>query len=125
MLSESVLANPRSRGTREALAQLSPGDQIEQICGLEAMAQDGAWSKDLQPDRIVAYATADTELSGNAFLAEGAALHSSKAWYRLRFRCELTPDHGKVASFEFQMGDPIPREDWAQHHLPDETGTAD
>jgi hypothetical protein len=125
MLSEKVLADPRSRKARKELAALAPADQIEQLCGLEAMAQVGAWSKELRPDRIVAYATADPKIEGNAFSADGAALHSKRDWFELKFRCELTPDHKKVAAFEFLMGDPIPRKDWADHSLPDEGGSLD
>lgn len=120
MLSEKVLDDPKSRNTRQELAMLRPVDQIEQLCNLEAMAQVGAWSEEYQPDHVVAYAMADPKLSGNSFSAEGAALHSKRDWYRLRFKCDLTPDHKKVAAFEFLMGDPIPKEDWAEHSLPTE-----
>ena len=125
MLSEKVLADPRSRKARKELAALTPADQVEQLCGLEAMAQVGAWSKELRPDRVVAYAMADPKMVGNAFSADGAALHSKRDWFKLQFKCELTPDHKKVAAFEFLMGDPIPRKDWADHSLPDEGGSLD
>jgi hypothetical protein len=120
MLSEKVLDDPRSRNARQELAMLRPADQIEQLCNLEATAQVGAWSEEYQPDRVVAYAMDDPKLSGNSFSAEGAALHSKRDWYRLQFKCDLTPDHKKVAAFEFLMGDPIPKEDWAEHSLPTE-----
>ncbi|UXN58760.1 DUF930 domain-containing protein [Phyllobacterium zundukense] len=125
MLSEKVLADPRSRKARKELAALAPGDQIEQLCNLEAMAQISAWSKDFQPDRVIAYAMADPNMTANAFSAEGAALHSKREWYRLRFKCELTPDHKKVAGFEFLMGERIPKKDWAEHSLPDDDGPLD
>ncbi|MFN4205341.1 MAG: DUF930 domain-containing protein [Agrobacterium albertimagni] len=125
MLSDKVLADPRSRKARKELAALTPADQVEQLCGLEAMAQVGAWSKELRPDRVVAYAMADPKMVGNAFSAEGAALHSKRDWFRLQFKCELTPDRKRVAAFEFLIGDPIPRKDWADHSLPDEGGSLD
>ncbi|WP_429923248.1 DUF930 domain-containing protein [Agrobacterium vitis] len=120
MLSEKVLDDPRSRKARKELAALAPADQVEQLCGLEAMAQVGAWSKELRPDRVVAYAMADPKMVGNAFAADGAAIHSKKDWYALKFKCELTPDHKKVAAFEFLVGEPIPKKDWSEHSLPDE-----
>lgn len=125
MLSEQVLDDPRSRKARKELAALAPADQVEQLCGLEAMAQVGVWSKDLRPDRLVAYAMADPKMVGNAFSADGAALHSKRAWYALKFKCELTPDHKKVAAFEFLVGEPIPQEEWGEHSLPDESGSLD
>lgn len=109
MLSEKSLADPRSRKARKELAMLAPDERVEQLCNVEAMAQVGSWSKDLKPDRVVAYAMADPKLSGSSFSADGAALHSKKNWYRLLFKCDLTPDRKKVAAFEFLMGDPIPR----------------
>lgn len=125
MLSEEVLADPRSRRARKELAALAPTDQIEQLCNLEAMAQVGAWSREFQPDRVIAYALANPNLTANAFLAEGAALHSKREWYRLRFKCELTPDHKKVAGFEFLIGELIPKEDWAEYNLPEDDGSLD
>lgn len=125
MLSEKALADPRSRKARKELAALAPADQVEQLCGLEAMAQVGAWSSKLRPDRVVAYAMADPEMKGNEFSADGAALHSRHDWYRLRFKCELTSDHKKIAAFQFMVGDPIPRKDWAAHNLPDEDKSLD
>lgn len=125
MLSEEVLADPRSRKARQALALLTSVDQIEQLCNLEAMAQVGAWSKEFQPDRVIAYALANPNLTANAFLAEGAALHSKREWSRLRFKCELTPDHKKVAGFEFLIGELIPKEDWAEYNLPEDEGSLD
>lgn len=125
MLSDVVLADRRSRQAREALKQLAPTDQIEQLCNLEAMAQVGAWSKKLKPDRVVAYAMADPKLSGSDFVAEGAAIHSERDWYHLQFKCQLAMDKTKVAAFEFLLGDSIPREIWADHNLPDEDGASD
>lgn len=125
MLSEGVLGDPRSWGARKELAALAPADQVEQLCGLEAMAQVGVWSKKLLPDRVVAYAMADPKMVGNEFSADGAALHSKRDWYNIKFRCELTPDHKKVAAFEFLMGEPIPKEDWVEHNLPDENSSFD
>ncbi|WP_233123045.1 DUF930 domain-containing protein [Agrobacterium vaccinii] len=125
VLSEDVLADRRSTQAREALKQLAPTDQIEQLCNLEAMAQVGAWSKELKPDRVVAYAMADPKLSGSAFVAEGAAIHSERDWYRLQFKCQLAIYKTKVAAFEFLLGDSIPREIWGEHNLPDEDGASD
>ncbi|OEC93419.1 hypothetical protein A9Z06_09390 [Rhizobium sp. YK2] len=125
MLSEKVLDDPRSQDARKELSALAPADQVAQLCGLEAMAQVGAWSKDLLPDRVVAYAMTDPKMVGNAFSADGAALHSKREWYQLKFKCELSPDHKKVAAFEFLVGEPIPKKDWVEHSLSDEDGSLD
>lgn len=117
--SESVLANPRSRGTREALKTLETGERIEQLCNLEAMSQIHAWKAEFEPDRVVAYAMASTKLTKSALEAEGAAFRSRRQWYGLRFRCEMAAN-GKVAGFQFRVGQAIPRSEWAAHDLPPE-----
>ena len=117
--SEGVLANPRSRGAREALKTLEASERIEQLCNLEAMSQIHAWNAEFEPDRVVAYAMAGTKLTKTALEAEGAAFRSRKQWYGLRFRCEMAAN-GKVAGFRFRVGEPIPRSEWAAHDLPPE-----
>lgn len=117
--SESVLANPRSRGAREALKTLEAAERIEQLCNLEAMSQIHAWKAEFEPDRVVAYAMSSTKLTKAALEAEGAAFRSRKQWYGLRFRCEMAAS-GKVAGFQFRVGEAIPRNEWAAHDLPPE-----
>ncbi|HEV2509586.1 DUF930 domain-containing protein [Bosea sp. (in: a-proteobacteria)] len=117
--SDSVLANPRSRGAREALKTLEASERIEQLCNLEAMSQIHAWKAEFEPDRVVAFAMASTKLTKTALEAEGAAFRSRKQWYGLRFRCEMAAN-GKVAGFQFRVGEAIPRSEWAAHDLPPE-----
>jgi hypothetical protein len=117
--SESVLANPRSRGTREALKTLDVSERIEQLCNLEAMSQIHAWKAEFEPDRVVAFAMAGTKLTKSTLEADGAAFRSRKQWYGLRFRCEMAAN-GKVAGFQFRVGEAIPRSEWAAHDLPPE-----
>lgn len=125
MLSEGVLNHRRSHQAREALKQLAPADQVEQLCSLEAMAQIGEWRKDLQPDRVVAYAIADPQVSGSDVRAPGAAVHSKRDWYGLQFKCRINPENHTVVAFEFLLGDTIPRNLWLQYNLPDEDGASD
>ncbi len=117
--SESVLANPRSREAREALKTLEASERVEQLCNLEAMSQIHAWKAEFEPDRVVAFALAGVKLTKTALEAEGAAFRSRKQWYGLRFRCEMAAN-GKVAGFQFRVGEAIPRSEWAAHDLPPE-----
>lgn len=118
LLSDDVLANPLSRGTREALGQLEDAERIEQLCNLEAMGQVHAWKAEFQPDRIVAYAMGSAKLSRTAMRADGAVFRSKQHWYRLKFKCELSPDRKKVSGFEFMVGDPVPQSEWRALDLP-------
>ncbi|CAM5212334.1 hypothetical protein BTHI11S_05964 [Bosea thiooxidans] len=73
LLSQQVLADPRSLDTRAMLPRLAPEDIVEQLCGLEAMGQIHAWQARYEPDRVSAYATADTRYADRILRAEGAA----------------------------------------------------
>ncbi|MCS0461150.1 DUF930 domain-containing protein [Rhizobium favelukesii] len=120
MMSGDVLAHARSREAREELAKLARSDQVEQLCGLEAMAQVSAWSAEIDAEYVRAWAIADPLLSGSVFSADGAALQSKRKWYRLQFKCFLTPDYSRVTGFEFRLGDLIPQRDWPRYNLHDE-----
>ncbi|YBV98186.1 DUF930 domain-containing protein [Phyllobacteriaceae bacterium JZ32] len=112
-----TLADPRNRQAREGLAQLAGPDRMEQLCNAEAMEQIHHWREDFDPDRLVAYAMGDTRIDGDMFIADSAAFRSKRQWYNVKFRCGLTSDFKTVASFEFQVGDAIPRAEWEEHNL--------
>lgn len=120
LLSDGILASPRSRGAREALRTLDPAERIEQLCNLEAMSQIHAWKAEFEPDRVVAYAMAGVRLTKSVLQADGAAFRSRRQWYGLRFRCEVGAGGARVANFQFRVGEAIPRSDWAAHELPPE-----
>jgi hypothetical protein len=119
LLSAAALDDPRSRAARRDLAAMAADERAIQLCGLEAMAQVATWKASLSPDRIVAYATAEVVAAGDTLVADGAAVHGHGRWWRLGFRCELTPDRRRVAGFAFRVGDPIPRRDLERFGLPD------
>lgn len=118
LLSQQVLADPRSRETLALLPRLAPDERAEQLCGLEAMGQIHAWQRSYEPDRVSAYATADTRYAGHIMRAEGAAFRSRRRWYGLRFECTISPDLKRVTAFAFQVGDPIPQARWEALGLP-------
>jgi hypothetical protein len=118
MLSETALADPRSRQARDMLPHLAEDERVEQLCSIEAMSQIHAWRKEFEPDRLAAYAMADTKLSGRILLADGAAFRSKRHWYNLRFKCEFTSDRKRVAAFEFLVGEAVPSAQWEAHGLP-------
>jgi len=118
MLSQRVLADPRSRETLALLPRLAPDERVEQLCGLEAMGQIHDWQRDFEPDRVTAYALSGTKLSGRVLTAEGAAFRSRRSWYGLRFACTVSPDLKRVTAFAFHVGEPIPRESWDALGLP-------
>jgi hypothetical protein len=92
------------RQLRRELGTLALDARFEQLCDVEAMEQIARSGDAFRPERAVAYATSDVKVDGNLMIAEGAAFLSEGQWYRLSFRCETTPDHSKVVSFDFATG---------------------
>lgn len=118
MLSQRVLADPRSREALAMLPRLAPDERVEQLCGLEAMGQIHDWQRSYEPDRVTAYALADTKRAGRVLTAEGAAFRSQRRWYALRFACTVSPDLKRVTAFAFHVGEPIPQDRWETLGLP-------
>ena len=112
MLSARTLADPHSRQVRADLATFDGTERLIQICNVEAMDQVAAWKKELRPDRVVAYATAEARLDGRRLVADGAAMRSRRRWYALKFECDLAPVDDEVIGFAFAVGDAIPRSHW-------------
>lgn len=117
LLSAKVLADPRSAKARKVLRQLASSERIVQLCNIEAMEQVHNWKPEFQPDFLVAYAMADTKLSGQKLQADGGAFRSKRHWYNIGFTCEVTPDLKEVISFAFLVGDAIPESQWEDHNL--------
>jgi hypothetical protein len=118
MLSGKTLADPRSRQARADLATFASDERMVQLCNLEAMDQIRRWRADFQPERVVAYATAEEKVRGTTIAADGAAFRSRKNWYNLKFKCQLAQDGESVIGFEFLVGDPVAREKWDELGLP-------
>lgn len=123
--SDNVLANPRSKGVRTALAHLAPDERIIQLCNIEAMAQVHKWKASLQPDNLVAYALADPKVSTHGITADGGAFRAKKRWYGIKFKCDTTVDLKRVAAFEFTVGAEIPKAEWSRHYLTVDDGAAE
>ena len=115
----AVLDDPRNRETRQKLATLGSDERLIQLCNIEAMEQLKRWKAGFVPDHVVAYATADPLLTATSIEATGAAVYADGNWYRLSFNCIATSDIGRIASFAFTLGRPIPHREWEQDNLPE------
>ncbi|WP_245331233.1 DUF930 domain-containing protein [Mesorhizobium sophorae] len=118
MLSAKTLADPRSRQARADLATFASDERMVQLCNLEAMDQIRKWRTDFKPERVVPYAMAEEKITGTTIAANGAAFRSRRNWYSLKFRCQLAGDGESVVSFEFLVGDLVPRKKWDELGLP-------
>lgn len=122
MFSEKMLSDPRSQGVTQALAQLNVEDRAAQICSIEAMGQIAKNDSRFSPELVSSYAMSQLKFKGKVVIAEGAAFQSSGIWYNLAFRCQVSPDRARVQSFEFAIGDAIPRSKWSSLNLTSSQG---
>ena len=110
-----LLADPRSRHARQALAGFAPDERAIQLCNIEAMEQIHRWKADLRPDLVVPYATGNLRIDAGSIHAEGAAFRAGGRWYGATFSCEVT--QGAVAAFAFSVGAEIPKDRWDEYNL--------
>ena len=104
-------------GIVKQLNALAPEERREQRCDMEAMQRIKEDTKSFRPDKVIAYTFGDPVREGDAIEAPGAVFRSGGDWYRLKYECR-TGDQGlKVLSFDYKIGDRIPREEWGQHYL--------
>lgn len=107
----------KDREHDQALMHLAPQARIEQRCNARAMGIVSREHKGFRPDELVAYAFADPVVAGDDIEAPGAALRSGGNWYRLSYRCTTSADGLQVLSFEYRLGDAVPRDEWSEHML--------
>ena len=110
--------SPKERAlVNKELLKLTPETRAEQRCDEHASGIVGREHKGFKPDRTVAYAFADVKVKGMAVEAPGAALRSNGEWYRLTFHCRTSPDGLSIESFDYTLGDKVPRAQWRDHSL--------
>ncbi len=114
LIPAAALAND-SRVER-MLKQLDPDARFEQVCDLEAMQRIGK-DKAYKPERTIVSALAAPRVSDATMTGSGGAFKSKGQWYQFSFTCRTTGDHMQVLSFSFQVGAPVPPEQWEKNGL--------
>ncbi|RVG93359.1 DUF930 domain-containing protein [Sinorhizobium meliloti] len=90
---------------------------IMAACPTQAMERIGADKNRFKPDKVIAYTFADPVMKGDKMKATGAVFRSKGDWYKLAFRCKTDSEHLEVLSFEYKIGERVPRENWDQLYL--------
>lgn len=96
-----------------SLQRLDPQTRLEQICDLEAMNRIARDASPHHPDRAKTDVVSHPKHSGHSVKGSGGAFRSKGRWYSFSFECKATPDHMKVLSFSYKIGQPIPESKWA------------
>jgi hypothetical protein len=100
-----------------SLEMLAPAERLEQLCDYTAMTRIRNEKKEFRPDRAVANAMAAPRTNGDTLEVTGGAFRSKKKWYILSYRCTATPDHLKIVTFNYTVGEEIPEAKWASFGL--------
>ena len=100
-----------------SLEMLAPAERLEQLCDYTAMTRIRTEKKEFRPDRAVANAMAEPRATGDTLEVTGGAFRSKKKWYALTYRCTATPDHLKIVTFNYAVGEQIPEAKWASFGL--------
>jgi len=101
------------------LNKLDPQERREQRCDMEAMVRIAKESDLYRPDKVIAYTRADIIEKGDNLKAPGAVFRSAGDWYKLKFRCQTDNRGLSVVSFDYKIGDKIPRSEWDRLYLYD------
>lgn len=96
-----------------SLKLLDPTERLAQLCDYTAMNYIRKDARHFRPDRAVAGARSEPQLTHDTVEAKGGAFRSRSKWYELSYTCTGTPDHMKVTAFHYTIGAEIPETKWA------------
>ncbi|NTJ41616.1 DUF930 domain-containing protein [Agrobacterium larrymoorei] len=101
------------------LNALAPEERLEQRCDIEAMERIAKEQKGMKPDKVIAYAFGDPDVTKDSIKATGAVFRSGGEWYRLRYKCQIASSSLGIRNFDYKVGDKVPESQWAKHYLYD------
>ncbi|MDM9625756.1 DUF930 domain-containing protein [Rhizobium sp. S152] len=96
--------------TISQIEKLTPVDQLDQRCDIEAMDR-------LQADKVISYTFSHPKRTAVHVDADGAVFRRAGHWYRLSYACTTSPDHLSIVAFTFKRGAMIAHKDWTRYYL--------
>ena len=117
LLAGSVPAGAFSAALTKQLKELSGTTRFVQACSLQALLEIAKDKNGLKPTHAVVDALGNPSMKDNVMKGNTGAVRSRDKWYRYSFTCVTTPDHLQVTSFNYKIGNPIPKEQWASYNL--------
>lgn len=97
-----------------AMGKLPRNIRAGRLCVTELRSQLTGSLPPYWPDILPTYPLEE----GNVLQIQRGAFRSEAQWYNLSSRCEVDEDATRVVSFEFEVGAPIPRSQWAIRGFP-------
>ncbi len=107
-----------ARETAE-MKQLAPIDRMIQVCFLKLEARIASETTFRRVDRVVLDAFSRGRIADRTVKASGAAFRNKGEWFKLRFRCSVTPDrlHVETLRYELVSTTPVAHGEWEAHRL--------
>ncbi len=112
-------AGPKPHGEKseaalveKMLMKIDPSERFIQICSFAAAERISDDKNPYKADRAVMDSISPARIDGDKMTGTGAAFRSRGEWYQFSFKCETSPDHMKVLSFNYQVGEKIPEGKW-------------
>lgn len=99
------------------MADMPRGARVNRLCLTELREQLRHGAPRFEPELLPSY-PADKLDEGTEFIIRGAAFRAGGRWYDLDFRCEVDEGGTRVQSFGYEVGDPVPRNDWHKRGFP-------
>lgn len=112
-----MVTSSRAATVEEQLKKLDFEERADQVCvvlGVETIRHGGQLPN---ADRLMTSASGRAHVKGASVIAKHAAVRADHHWYRLRFACDVSDDHMKAYSFQYEIGSEIPQEQWIDHGL--------
>jgi hypothetical protein len=101
--------------TVTAKGDLERGIRAGQLCATELRRQLNNANPPIWPDLLPAYRLD----RGNVMQVRKGAFRARDRWYNLEFRCEIDAEATAVVSLDFDVGEPVPRDEWSSRGFPE------
>jgi hypothetical protein len=107
-------ADPR---TDAALKQVDPETRLTEACNLAALDRIASDPSSYRPEHVSVDQFSAPSRKGDTLQGSGGAFRSGGNWYHLGFKCTASPDHMKVLSFTYKVGEKVPKSQWSSFNL--------
>jgi hypothetical protein len=104
-----------SEETVTAKGDTPRGIRIGQLCATELRRQLNNSNPPYWPDLLPAYRLD----KGTVMQVRKGAFRANARWYNLEFRCEVDDAATGVMSLDFDVGAPVPRDEWKNRGFPE------
>lgn len=104
-----------SEETVTAKGDIPRGIRVGQLCATELRRQLNDANPPYWPDLLPAYRLD----KGNIMQVRKGAFRAKDRWYNLEFRCEVDDAATGVMSLDFDVGAPVPRDEWKSRGFPE------